>query len=391
MSDHVMTTYNRLPVSFTGGAGAWLTATDGKRYLDALSGISVCSIGHANPELTAALSDQAGKLIHTSNLYQIPLQEQLAERLCEVSGLDRVFFGNSGAEANEAAIKLCRKFAHEQGRNEPVIIVMQGSFHGRTLATLTATGNSKIKLGFDPLVPGFLEIPYDDITSLRKAATNGLQVVAVMLEPVQGEGGIRIPAPGYLKQVRDACDEFGWLLVLDEIQSGMCRTGRWFAFQHEAVKPDIMTLAKALGNGVPIGACLANERSAKAMVAGSHGSTFGGNPLAARAGLTVLHYMTAHHLYERAEQLGARLLAQLQAGLHNTSGIRDIRGKGMMLGIELEADCGNLVNLALQKELLVNVTAGNVIRLLPPLIIDEQESDLIGARVIEVVQEYLAG
>ena len=385
-----MGTYKRLPVAFTSGSGAWLLDQDGNRYLDAISGISVCGLGHANPELAQALAEQAGRLIHTSNLYEIPLQEQLAGRLCELSGLDKVFFGNSGAEANEAAIKMCRKYAHNQGMKQPVVVVMEGSFHGRTLATLTATGNDKIKAGFDPLVPGFHTVPYNDPDAIRVLADTDMEIVALMLEPIQGEGGIRVPAPGYLKELKALCDEYGWLLVLDEIQSGLCRTGKWFAWQHEDVRPDIMTLAKALGNGIPIGVCLASDRVAEYMVAGSHGSTFGGNPFATRAGITVLQYMTDHKLAERAAVLGEKMLAQLNDSLAGLEGVREIRGRGLMIGVELAKDCGAVVEIALRNRLLVNVTAGNVVRLLPPLISSDTEAEQIIGLTCDAIREFLA-
>lgn len=391
MKSAVMSTYNRLPVEFVSGSGAWLTDTRGEHYLDALSGISVCSLGHAHPAVTAALADQAGRLVHTSNLYKIPLQEQLAARLCQLSGLDKVFFGNSGAEANECAIKVCRKYAHEQGKNNPVIVVMEGSFHGRTLATVTATGNTKLKKGFGPLLEGFHHVPYGDIAALRKLSSLNIEIVALMLEPILGEGGIVIPPRGYLQEVAELCRENNWLLVLDEIQTGMCRTGAWFAFQHEGIRPDIVTLAKALGNGVPIGACLTNEMVAAPMVAGSHGSTFGGNPLACRAALAVLEYMQANAIPQRAAQLGQRMLSRFQAGLAGIAGVREVRGKGMMFGIELEQDCTELAGLALERHILINITSGRVIRLLPPLIITEELADQIVDTVCGMVIDYLAG
>lgn len=364
---------------------------DGNRFLDAISGIAVCSIGHANPLLAEALAQQATKLIHTSNLYEIPLQEQLAARLCELSGLDKVFFGNSGAEANEAAIKMCRKYAHARGLKQPVVVVMEGSFHGRTLATLTATGNEKIKAGFGPLVPGFHAVPYNNIDALRSLAGTGMEIVAVMLEPIQGEGGVRIPAPEYLKEIKSLCEEHGWLLVLDEIQTGLCRTGKWFAWQHQNVRPDIMTLAKALGNGIPIGACLASDRAAEFMVAGSHASTFGGNPFATCAGITVLQYMTEHALAARAAELGEVMLQQLRTRLAGVGGVREIRGRGLMLGVELEQDCADVVKIALGKRLLVNVTAGNVVRMLPPLIASDAEAVQMVELVSESISDFLSG
>ena len=391
MHSALMSTYNRLPVEFVSGSGPWLTDSRGERYLDALSGISVCSLGHAHPAVTAALAEQAGRLVHTSNLYKIPLQEQLAGRLCRLSGLDKVFFANSGAEANEAAIKLCRKYAHEQGMNDPVMVVMEGSFHGRTLATVTATGNAKIKKGFAPLLEGFHHVPYGDIAALRKLTSLNIEIVAVMLEPILGEGGIVVPPRGYLREVADLCRENGWLLVMDEIQTGMCRTGAWFAFQHEGVHPDVVTLAKALGNGVPIGACMASDTAAAAMVAGSHGSTFGGNPLACRAALAVIDYMQDHAIAQHAAQLGQHMLSRLQSGLAGVAGVREVRGKGMMLGIELKQDCAELAGLALQRHLLINITAGRVIRLLPPLTISEDLADQIVDQVCSLTIDYLSG
>ncbi|MFQ5660485.1 MAG: aspartate aminotransferase family protein [Gammaproteobacteria bacterium] len=386
-----MATYNRLPVAFASGSGAWLVDQHGERYLDALSGISVCGLGHSHPAVTRALSEQVGLLLHTSNLYQIPLQEQLAGRLCELSGLDKVFFANSGAEANETAIKLCRKYAYKKDINSPVIVVMDGSFHGRTMATLTATGNDKVKEGFAPLLPGFQQIPYNDIKALHALTGSAMDIVAVMLEPVQGEGGINIPAPGYLKAVSEICSENEWLLVLDEIQTGLCRTGKWFAWQYEEAKPDIMTLAKALGNGVPIGACLATDKVAAALLAGSHGSTFGGNPLASRAGLVVLDYMTANSFDQRAQSLGEEMLSHFKQLLGQLPGVKEVRGRGLMIGIELHADCPELVARALHQHLLINVTNGNVVRLLPPLIISDAEAEQIVTRVSDLIVDYLAG
>lgn len=390
MKSSVMSTYNRLGATFKSGKGAWLYDVDGNSYLDALAGISVCSLGHANSEVSAAISEQAHELIHTSNLYQIPHQQALADKLCHYSGLDQVFFANSGAEANEAAIKIARKYAHSINLEDPVIIVMEGSFHGRTIATLTATGNEKIKEGFGPLVQGFHHIPYADIAALNELKKTDMNIVAVMLEPIQGEGGIVIPPAGYLKAVSDCCRENGWLLILDEIQTGMCRTGRWFACQHESVTPDIMTLAKALGNGLPIGACLAKEHVAKIMQPGSHGSTFGGNPLSSRAGLAVVDYMESHHIPERVEKLGALMLEQFEHNLKNIDGVKSIRAKGLMIGIELDQDCGQLVKDALQERILINVTAGNVVRLLPPLIISDDEAKQIVTQVTGLITKFLS-
>jgi acetylornithine/N-succinyldiaminopimelate aminotransferase len=389
MSNPVMTTYNRQPIAFEYGEGSWLIDDRGERYLDALSGISVCNIGHANPKVAEAISHQAARLLHTSNLYQIPLQTELAEQLCDLSGLDSVFFCNSGAEANEAAIKICRKSANQRGMKEPVIIVMCGSFHGRTMATLSATGNDKVHEGFGPLLTGFHHVPYDQVEVLRELAKQDLEIIAVMLEPIQGEGGVVVPQPEYLKSIREICTENDWLMVLDEVQTGMCRTGKWFAFQHEQVRPDVMTLAKSLGNGVPIGACLANARAAEGMSAGSHGSTFGGNPLAARTALTVIEFMTVNKIAERVASLGNTMLSEFTQALAGISGISDIRGKGLMIGIQLDRDCVELVNLALEENLLLNVTAGNVLRLLPPLTMTDEEKDLIISKVCALLKDYL--
>jgi len=391
MSSAVMETYKRLPVAFESGSGVWLTDTEGNRYLDALAGIAVCGLGHSHPAVEQALIRQAGKLIHTSNLYQVPLQEQLAKELCQISGLDKVFFCNSGAEANEAAIKLCRRYAHENGNRTPRIVVMHGGFHGRTLATLTATGNKKIKQGFEPLLEGFLHIPYNDIASLEQACAAYNDLVAVMLEPVQGEGGVVIPDPGYLAAISEICLREGLLLVVDEIQTGLCRTGKWFAFQHAGIVPDIMTLSKSLGNGVPIGACLAKSPVAAAMTPGSHGTTFGGNPLAASAALAVIQYLKNHRMDRRAAELGKRMLHDFKARLDGTTGIVDIRGLGLMIGIELDRNCPELVLAALKRNLLINVTADKIIRLLPPLITSDAEADQIIATVSDLVLDFLQG
>jgi len=385
-----MATYGRLPVAFTRGEGAWLWDDAGKRYLDALAGIAVCGLGHAHPMLRDALCEQAGALIHTSNLYRIPAQERLGERLCAASAMDRVFFGNSGAEANEAAIKLARLHGHRNGIDKPEVLVMENSFHGRTLATLTATGNRKTQAGFEPLVQGFVRAPYDDLDAVETAAANRPNIVAVLVEPIQGEGGVVVPSDGYLAGLRAICDRHGWLLMLDEIQTGMGRTGRLFAHQHTGIAPDVMTLAKGLGNGVPIGACLARGVAADVLGPGSHGSTFGGNPLACRAGLTVLDVLEAENLAARAGELGARMLGGLRRALDGVAGVREVRGRGLMLGIELERPCGDLVGRALSEGLLINVTAGQVVRLLPPLIIDDEQADCIADAVARLVRAFLA-
>lgn len=388
-----MNTYARLPITFEKGDGAWLWDTDGKQYLDALSGIAVCSLGHAHPAVTEALCQQAGQLVHTSNIYGIRHQQTLGEKLAALAGMDRVFFSNSGAEANEAAIKLARLFGHAQGVAQPTIIVMEGSFHGRTLATLSATGNRKVQAGFEPLVSGFLRVPYNDLGAIEAVAKNNHNVVAVLVEPVQGEGGIRIPDAGYLPGIRKLCDDNNWLMMLDEIQTGMCRSGQWFGFQHfgNNATPDVMTLAKALGNGVPIGACLARGQAAEQFQPGHHGSTYGGNPLACRAALAVIDTMEQDKLATRAQQLGERLLNAFQQALADVDGVAEIRGQGMLLAIELDRPCAELVTQALAAGLLINVTANNVIRLLPPLVLTDAEADQLVATLSPVISQFLSG
>ncbi|MCW8906822.1 MAG: acetylornithine transaminase [Sedimenticola sp.] len=389
MSDALMATYNRLPVAFERGDGAWLWDTEGKRYLDALSGIAVCGLGHAHPAIRQALCDQAGKLIHTSNLYQIPLQQELGEKLCALGGMQQVFFANSGAEANEAAIKLARLYGNQKGIQNPAIVVMEQSFHGRTLATLSATGNRKVQAGFEPLVQGFVRIPFGDIDSLRNVAENSPNVVAVLVEPVQGEGGINIPPEGYLKAVREICDQQQWLMMLDEIQTGMGRSGRLFSHQHEEIVPDVMTLAKALGNGMPIGACLAGKRAAGLFGPGNHGTTFGGNPLACSAALAVIKTLEKQELVARAESLGASLLADFADALTDVVGVEEIRGQGLLIGIELDRPCAELVTRALEKGLLINVTAESVIRLLPPLIMSDKEARQLVEVLSGLIRDFL--
>ena len=384
-----MATYGRLPVAFTRGEGAWLWDSDGKRYLDALAGIAVCGLGHAHPHVRDALCDQASNLIHTSNLYRIPAQEALGDRLCAAAGMDRVFFSNSGAEANEAAIKLARLHAHRNGVDRPEVLVVENSFHGRTLATLTATGNRKAQAGFEPLVQGFVRVPYDDLDAVETAAANRPNITAILVEPIQGEGGVVVPADDYLAGLRALCDRHGWLLMLDEIQTGMGRTGQLFAYQHAGILPDVLTLAKGLGNGVPIGACLARGAAADVLGPGSHGSTFGGNPLACRAGGAVLDVLSAEQLPERAAALGSRILDGFQRALDGVEGVVHIRGRGLMIGIELDRPCADLVALALAESLLINVTAGCVVRLLPPLVIDEEQADCIVATVSRLIRAFL--
>ncbi len=389
MSGALMATYKRLPVSFHRGEGIWLWDTEGKRYLDALSGIAVCGLGHAHPAVKEALCQQAGKVLHTSNLYQIPLQEQLGKELTRISGMERIFFSNSGAEANEAAIKLARLHGHHNGIENPAIVVMEQSFHGRTLATLTATGSRKAQAGFEPLVQGFLRVPFGDINSLNAVADNSSNVVAVLVEPIQGEGGINIPPEDYLNNVRDLCDQQGWLLILDEIQTGMGRSGRMFSCQHNGILPDVMTLAKGLANGVPIGACLARGKAAAVFAPGNHGSTFGGNPLACAAALAVVKTIEKDGLVERADQLGAKLLAGFADKLEGIAGIEEIRGQGLLIGIELDRSCGELVAMALAQGLLINVTAERVVRLLPPLIMSDSEAEELISQVSELLKIFL--
>ena len=385
-----MATYRRLPVTFTHGEGAWLWDEAGKRYLDALSGIAVCGLGHAHPAVRDALCEQAGSLIHTSNLYQIAAQTELGTRLTALAGMDRVFFGNSGAEANEAAIKLARLHGHHRGIERPAILVMENSFHGRTLATLSATGNRKVQAGFEPLVQGFVRVPYNDLGAVETAAANRQDIVAVLVEPIQGEGGINIPAPDYLPRLRAICDRQGWLLMLDEIQTGMGRTGRLFAHQHTGIQPDVMTLAKGLANGVPIGACLARGVAATVLGPGSHGSTFGGNPLACRAASVVLETLESEGLVDRATDLGNQLKTGFRQALARQPGVRDIRGLGLMIGIELDRPCAELVGQALEAGLLINVTAERVIRLLPPLILERDQVALLVDRLAGLIVAFLA-
>ncbi len=389
MSDALMTTYARLPVTFEKGEGAWLWDSNGKKYLDAVSGVAVCGLGHAHPKVAEALCRQAQTLVHTSNLYGIANQQALGERLVRAAGMDRVFFSNSGAEANEAAIKLARLYGHQKGIDNPLIIVAEGSFHGRTLATLSATGNRKVQAGFEPLVTGFVRVPYDDVEAIRTVAKNSVGVAAILVEPIQGEGGVQVPTEGYLRDIRELCDAHGWLMMLDEIQTGMGRTGEMFACKHEGVLPDVMTLAKGLGNGMPIGACLARGAAAELFKPGNHGSTFGGNPLACAAGLAVLDVLEQNDLATRAENLGTRMLLGLAEALNGNTHVTDIRGKGLMIGIELDRPCGDLVKRALEQGLLINVTAERTVRLLPPLILSDAEADQIVQQVSALVNDFL--
>ncbi len=385
---HLMQTYARLPVSFVRGSGAWLWDAEDRRYLDAVAGIAVCGLGHSHPIVTHAICEQAGTLMHTSNLYEIGVQRELADKLCEVARMDRVFFCNSGAEAVEAAIKLARLYGHRRHIEYPSIIVAEGSFHGRTLATLSATGNRKVQAGFEPLVQGFRRVPYDDLDAIKAVGDNANDIVAVLVEPILGEGGVVVPHEDYLRELRALCDERDWLLMLDEVQTGMCRTGQWFAHQHNHIVPDVMSLAKSLGNGMPIGACLTHGKASELFQSGSHGSTFGGNLLACRAALAVIGVLQAEGLASRAAALGERMLVTLREELKSLPWVKVVRGKGLMLGIELDRPCGELTKVAIDRGLLINVTAQSVIRLLPPLILDDAQADQLTTTVVDLVENF---
>ena len=382
---HLMSTYKRQDVAFVRGEGVWLEDADGKRYLDGLSGIAVCGLGHAHPHVTRMISEQAGRVVHTSNLYRIPEQERLADRLCSWSGMDRVFVCNSGAEANEAAIKIARLYGHGRDLNCPTIVVMEGSFHGRTMATLSATGNRKVQAGFEPLMRGFVRAPYGDLDAVVQIAANTNEVAAVLVEPVLGEGGVIIPDDDYLVALRRICDAEGWLLMLDEVQTGNGRTGRFFAYQHLDILPDVVTTAKGLGNGMPIGACLARGAAAEVFAPGNHGSTFGGNPLACAAANAVLDVIENDGLLERAAYLGNRILGNLQERLKGDNRVREVRGRGLMIGIEMNEPCGHVVDSGREAGVLINVTRDNVVRLLPALTMTDDEADELVVRVARVV------
>ena len=389
---HLMNTYGRQPVTFVKGEGVWLFDAEGNQYLDALSGVAVNGLGHTHPKMVKAISEQVAKLIHVSNYYHIAEQEALADKLAEISGMDKVFFCNSGCEANEAVIKLARLYGHNKGIENPEIIVMERSFHGRTMATLSATGNRKAQAGFEPLVSGFVRVPYDDLDAIKAIASRKNNVVAILVEPVQGEGGVHIPADmaAYLQGLRVLCDTNGWLLMLDEVQSGIGRTGTWFAFQHTGITPDVMSLAKGLGSGVPIGACVAKGEAAETFTYGKHGSTFGGNPLAATAGLTTLSAIEEERLRENALAMGDVICNGLRATLTGVSGVTVIRNVGLMIGVELDKPCGDLVKLALENKLLINVTAEKVVRLLPPLVMNEAEAKELVSRLTVLIKQFLS-
>jgi acetylornithine aminotransferase len=387
---HVMNTYARLPVALSHGKGCWVWDTEGRKYLDGLAGIAVNTLGHAHPKLVPALHDQIGKLIHTSNYYLVPLQEQLAAKLVELSGLSNVFFCNSGLEANEAAIKIARKFGHDKGIERPEIVVYEAAFHGRSIATLSATGNAKVQAGFGPLVEGFVRVPLNDVPAIEAIGRSNPNVVAVFLEVIQGEGGVRPTTVDYLKQVRRVCDERGWLLMLDEVQCGMGRTGKWFAHQWAGIRPDVMPMAKGLASGVPVGAVVCGPRAAGVFGPGNHGTTFGGNPLAMRAGVETLRIMEEEKLLENAATVGARLRAGLERELAGVQGVVEVRGQGLMLGIELDRPCADLLGRAAKAGLMISVTAERVVRLLPALILSGDEADQIVALLCPLIKSFLS-
>ena len=387
---HVMNTYARLPVAFTHGEGVWMYDDTGKRYLDALSGIAVNTLGHAHPRLVKAIAEQAGKLIHTSNLYRIPLQEQLSDRIAQTSGMDEVFFCNSGCEANEAAIKLARMYGHNKGVELPHIIVMESAFHGRTMATLSATGNRKAQAGFEPLVQGFIRVPYKDIEAVRRIAQNDRNVVAILLEMIQGEGGVNVADAEFQREVRAICDDKGWLMMCDEVQCGMGRTGKWYGWQHAGTKPDVMTLAKGLASGVPIGACVTAGNAKGLFGPGNHGSTFGGNPLACAAGLATFDTIIDDKLMDNAIVIGDMIRKGMAEALSDVAGVVDIRGQGLMIGIELDRPCGVLMGRAAEHGLLLSVTAERVIRLLPALTFSADEAQTLVSMLAPMIRDFLA-
>jgi acetylornithine aminotransferase len=387
---HVMNTYGRLPFALSHGRGSRVWDTEGREYLDALGGIAVNTLGHAHPVLVAAIADQAGKLIHTSNYYQVPLQETLAAMLCERSGLVCAFFCSTGLEANEAAIKIARKYGHDKGVARPEIIVCERAFHGRSLATLSATGNAKIQAGFGPMVEGFVRVPFNDAAAVREIAQTHPDVVAVMLEPVQGEGGINPARNDYLRELRAICDERGWLLMLDEVQCGIARTGKWFAYQWAGIQPDVMSLAKGLGAGVPVGALVVGERAKNVFGPGNHGSTFGGNPLAMRAAVETLKLIDSEGLMKNADTVGEHLRGALRHALEGVPGVVEVRGEGLMIGVELAQPCGVILTRAAEAGLLLSVTADSVIRLVPPLIFTTAEADEVVAKLVPLIKDFAA-
>jgi len=390
LEPHVMATYGRLPIALSHGKGCWVWDTQGRKYLDGLGGIAVNTLGHGHPRLVPALQDQIAKLIHTSNYYFVPLQEQLAAKLCELSGLSKAFFCSTGLEANEAALKIARKFGHDQGNTRPEIVVCEKAFHGRSIATLSATGNPKIQAGFGPLVEGFVRVPLNDAGALDQVARTHPNVTAVFMEVIQGEGGIRPATVDYLRAARRICDERGWLLMLDEVQCGMGRTGKWFAHQWAGILPDVMPLAKGLGSGVPVGAVVCGPRAAGVLGPGNHGTTFGGNPLAMRAGVETIRIMEEDGLLANAAQVGAALKDGLERALAGAAGVVEIRGQGLMLGIELDRPCGDVLGRAAEAGLMLSVTAERVIRLVPPLILSRDEAAQIVAILAPLIRAFLA-
>jgi acetylornithine/N-succinyldiaminopimelate aminotransferase len=388
--EHVMTSYARLPITFERGEGVWLWDDRGNKYLDAVAGVAVNGLGHCHPKLVRAICEQAGKLIHSSNLYNVALQEKLAARLCDLSGMDSVFFCNSGAEANETAIKLARKYGNERGVSNPSIVVMEKSFHGRTLAALSASGSRKAQAGFEPLVQGFVRVPYNDFEAVQSVARNDPSIVAVLAEVIQGESGVNLARIEYLHALRKLCDEKGWLLMIDEVQTGIGRTGKWFGHQHAGILPDVMPLAKGLGGGVPIGACLARGVAAKLFKPGSHGSTFGGNPLVCAAALATLDTMAEEKLLENAVRVGEFIRAQVREAIGNHPSVVEIRGQGLMIGIELDRPCGELVTQGLTKGILINVAGDTTVRLIPPLVMSLNDATHLLGVLLPMIQNFIA-
>jgi len=387
-TDALMNTYGTPSIALVKGEGAWLWDAQGNKYLDALSGIAVCGLGHSHPSVAKAIAEQAGLLTHCSNYFSIPNQEMLADKLCTASGMSNVFFGNSGAEANEAALKIARLHGHKKGIKLPTILVMDNAFHGRTLATLSASGGRRVQAGFEPLVRGFARAPFNDMESLKIVADNNTDICAILVEPIQGEGGVRLASTGYLRQLREFCDQRGWLLMLDEVQTGNGRTGKYFYFQHSGIIPDVVTTSKGLGNGVPIGACLAHGEAAQLMQPGNHGSTFGGNPLACAAALATINTLQDDHLIERAAVLGDRIMASFKTALAGVEHVVEIRGKGCMIGIELNNPCKSLFSTAMAAGLIINVTADTVVRLLPPFIMTNDQADQVVAILAPLIKDF---
>ena len=388
VGEALMNTYGDRSVTLVKGEGCWLWDSSGKKYLDSLSGIAVCGLGHGHGAITSALAEQASKLNHCSNFFDIPSQRELAEKLCAISGMSKVFFGNSGAEANEAAIKIARLYGKNRNIKTPTVIVMDNAFHGRTIATLSASGSRKVQAGFEPLVAGFVRAPFNDVDALKKIAENNPNICAVLVEPIQGEGGIVVPADNYLSNLREICSQNDWLLMLDEVQTGNARTGEYFCYQHSKILPDVITTSKGLGNGVPIGACLAGDQAADIFNPGNHGSTFGGNPLSCAAALAVLKVIRKEDLMSRAEKIGNRITSKLKHELCDVKHVQDIRGLGCMVGIQLDRPCKSLFSQALESGLIINVTADYVVRLLPPLIMTDEETDILVSILSPLIKKF---